>query len=228
MQAALKKLQTMLEEGANVREAIDMKRYLRYQFEFLGLKSPLRRTIHKKFREGGVLELSTEEKLIAWVELLWRQPYREYQYIAMDDLASSRLLLTMKGAQVVERLITTSSWWDTVDILASNILGEFYKTRPTELADKMLNEWRLSSDIWLNRTAIIVQLKYKTVIDLRLLKAAIQPHIESTEFFHQKAIGWALREVTKTNPDWVKNYLKNNSLQPLSDREAMRWLRRNK
>ena len=228
MQAALKRLQAMIEEGANAREAADMKRYMRYHFEYLGLKSPLRRSIHKAFREEGVIELSTEEDLIAWSELLWSQPYREYKYIAMDDLATCRQLLTMKGAQLVERLITTASWWDTVDILASNILGTFYKTRPTELRDKILNEWTVSPDMWLNRTAIVVQLKYKTDIDLHLLDAAIQPHTTSSELFHQKAIGWALREVTKTNPEWVKSYLANNSLQPLSNKEAMRWLSRNK
>lgn len=193
----------------------------------LGIKSPERRAIYKKFIRTNCFKLTSEEQLMGWVDLLWNQPFREYQYIAMDELQSSRKLLTSRGAEMVERLVTEKSWWDTVDILAANILGDFYNSRHDALESKIVKTWTKSRNVWLNRAGILVQLKFKKDTRLDLLDAAIKPHMASKDFFHQKAIGWALRELSKSNPIWVKHYTAEHNLMALSKREALRYLSRN-
>ena len=194
------------------------------KFNYYGLQSPIRREIYLKFR-NDVYKPTTEEELILWTKLLWSQPFREYQYCSMDELEKSKKLIGLNAILHVEQCLTIGSWWDTVDMLASNILGGYYKDKPIEsLHDYAHQHWINSPDMWLNRTAILVQLKYKTNTSLPLLNDAIKPHLNSNEFFHQKAIGWALREYAKTDKNWVKEYIKNNELKPLSKREAMKHM----
>ena len=109
-----------------------------------------------------------------------------------------------------------------VDMLASNILGHYYAQQPPDVLRLRAEEWIASPDMWLNRTAILVQLKYKDRTSTELLTAAILPHIHSSEFFHQKAIGWALREYAKTDKEWVCGFVAAKPLMPLSKREALK------
>lgn len=222
LQTLCKRLRAKLEIQRDPVAAVQMKAYMKNKFEFLGLKSPVRRRLYKEFRTEQDLELVTEGKLLEWVELLWHQSYREFHYIAVDELIACKKLLTADGAAAVERLVTRSSWWDTVDMLATNVLGTYYKTRPEEMENKIRNVWSLSDNLWLNRTGILVQLNHKHDTRLDLLHVAITPHVASSEFFLQKSIGWALRELAKTNPNWVRSYLRDNTLKPLSVREALR------
>lgn len=108
-------------------------------------------------------------------------------------------------------------------MLASKFLGNYYRNHPTLLEIK-IREWSSSDNMWLNRTAILVQLKYKESTRLDLLEHAILPHIDSTEFFIQKAIGWALRELAKTNKIWVMQFVESHTLKPLSRREALKHM----
>lgn len=223
-QASFMRLQETLERKRDNVRAAQMKKYMKDKFEYLGLQSPLRRSLYNEFKAEVNHKLETEDELLEWVELLWAQPYREFNYIAMDELILGKKILSSKGAAAVEHLISTSSWWDTVDLLASNILGSYYNTRPVEMEDKIRNYWSISNNMWLNRTGILVQLKHKQNIRLDLVDVAIQPHLTSSEFFHQKAIGWILREVSKTNPNWVAEYVRENTLKPLSVREALKFI----
>ena len=78
--------------------------------------------------------------------------------------------------------------------------------------------------MWLNRSSIIFQLSYKEKTNFDLLKAECEKHKHSKEFFIQKAIGWALRDYSKYNPNSVKQYIESTSLKPLSQKEALRLL----
>ena len=126
----------------------------------------------------------------------------------------------------LEELIVTKSWWDSVDSIVPTFLGGIFLKHP-ELISAYIPKWIASDNIWLQRTAILFQLKYKEKMDEELLFWIIGQLHSSKEFFIQKAIGWVLREYAKTNPDAVWEYVQNNELAPLSKREAIKHIKQN-
>lgn len=122
-------------------------------------------------------------------------------------------------------MITHKSWWDTIDFIASNLVGAYFKHFP-EVKVNTIKKWLASENIWKQRTALLFQLKYKDQLDTSLLKYIIISLLGSDEFFINKAIGWILREYSKTNPEWVLSFTAENKLDKLSQREALKWLNR--
>ncbi|MCK5077528.1 MAG: DNA alkylation repair protein, partial [Calditrichia bacterium] len=118
----------------------------------------------------------------------------------------------------------TKSWWDTVDFIATNLVGPLFE-KYSELIIPYTKKWMDSGNIWLQRTSILFQLKYKEKTDFKLIIGFIQQCSSSNEFFIQKAIGWILREYSKTDASTVIEFVKNNKLAPLSEREALKWLK---
>jgi 3-methyladenine DNA glycosylase AlkD len=220
--SVLKLLETDMRAAADASKAAPMEKYLKHNFQFLGIAAPERKAVYKIFRERSFAP-QTESELIAWVDLLWEQPYREYQHYALMELERHTTLITLEGARFVASLVVRRSWWDTVDMLASNILGKYYHSREEELR-AVLPSWTSHGDMWMNRTALLVQLKFKADTHVDLLEASILRHSESEQFFHQKAIGWALREYAKTNPVWVRAFVQQHRLKPLSVREALKHI----
>ncbi|MNF47972.1 DNA alkylation repair enzyme [compost metagenome] len=118
-------------------------------------------------------------------------------------------------------MIITNSWWDSVDTIAKYILGEYLLEFPLE-TDSIIGRFSNSENMWLKRSAILFQLGYKEKTNFELLKAICEKHKSSTEFFIQKAIGWALREYGKTNPEAVREFVHNSDFKPLSKKEALK------
>ena len=123
--------------------------------------------------------------------------------------------------QLIEKLIITNSWWDSVDTIAKNILGEYLLEYPLE-TKKVIERFSNSENMWLKRSAILFQLGYKQKTNFDMLKSECEKHKNSNEFFIQKAIGWALREYGKTNPEAVRNFVASTNLKPLSKKEALK------
>lgn len=123
--------------------------------------------------------------------------------------------------QLIENLIITNSWWDSVDVVAKYLLGGYLQQFPNETLE-VIEQFSNSNNMWLNRSAIIFQLSYKEKTNFDLLKSECEKHKHSTEFFIQKAIGWALRDYSRFNPSGVIEYVNNTNLKPLSKREALR------
>jgi 3-methyladenine DNA glycosylase AlkD len=219
----LQPLLERLEASANPAEAVPMARYMRDQFPFYGIKTPQRRLLVREFlAEQG---LPTPDLLEPVVLALWQRPQRECQYTAVGLLERGSKQLATPVVDLLERLIVTKSWWDTVDSLAGGLAGEQFRRFPAARATT-LPRWRASDNIWLRRSAILFQLGYKKETDADLLLAIIEENKASGEFFIQKAIGWALREYSKTNPDLVVDFVERTELAPLSRREALKWLQR--
>jgi 3-methyladenine DNA glycosylase AlkD len=195
------------------------KNYLRNQFEFLGIRTPLRRKLTKEFmKDHG---LPKKEQLKDVVLMLWELPEREYQKAALDILEKAKRELTVDDMPWLTSLIMKKSWWDTVDVLSPHIMGYLF-LKNSELISTYSDLWIEDDHIWLQRTAILYQLYYKEKTNEERLFHYILRRADSEEFFIQKAIGWALRQYAKTNPDTVKNFVANHSLQPLSKREALK------
>jgi 3-methyladenine DNA glycosylase AlkD len=213
-------LKNLFEQNANPAQAEPMKKYMRNQFEYLGIKSPqvsgvLREHIH----EHGLPPL---EKLDLISRELWSLSQREFQYAAMSLIGKLENKVGPEFITTIEYLITTKSWWDTVDALAGHAVGTQFKRFP-EVKAKYLKKWRKSDNFWLRRTTLLFQLGYKKETDFELMCELIKENLGSDEFFINKAIGWALRQYAHSNPTPVKKFVKaTKELHPLSRREALK------
>lgn len=203
----------------NQETARPMEAYMKNQFPFLGIKTPLRRELGKRlFQEQG-----NPEDWEVVVRELWSLPEREYQYIALDLLGKGKKRYIPEDLEVAEGLITTKSWWDTVDYLAAHTVGTLLRLYPA-LIPQSNERWLEGTNMWLQRTALLFQLSYKDKTDQELLFNNIRFCAGSKEFFIQKAIGWSLREYAKTNPDAVRHFVGMTPMAPLSRREALKHL----
>lgn len=202
--------------------AAAMSAYLRDQFAFLGIMKPERVHLSRDALAG--LADPAERDLSAVAAACWKRPEREYQYAACWYLRRHARRLGPGFIEDARRLIVAKSWWDTVDDLASNVVGTLVRAHP-ELRREM-DRWVASENIWLARTAIIHQLRYRADTDEARLFAYCLRRGADAEFFIRKAIGWALREYTKTDHRAVLAFLREHGpeLSPLSRREATKWI----
>ncbi len=168
----------------------------------------------------------------AWqraVLLLWRKAnHREERYAAIEIVLASqhRKWLAPERLPMIDELIVDGAWWDYVDAIAINGLGAMLRAHPRQ-TEPALRRWAGDENHWRRRAAILSQLKFKERTDLALLRACIEPSIDAKEFFLGKAIGWALREYSKTNPEFVIDYVRDHDrLSGLAKREALKALKR--
>jgi 3-methyladenine DNA glycosylase AlkD len=175
--------------------------------------------MREHIKEHGLPPLA---KLNMIVRELWSLPQREFQYTAMGLVSKLEKNVDEDFITTIEYLITTKSWWDTVDALAGHAVGSQFKRFP-KVREKYLKKWRKSDDFWLRRTTLLFQLGYKKETDFDLLCELIHENLGSNEFFINKAIGWSLRQYAHTNPAPVKKFVKaTKELHPLSRREALK------
>lgn len=215
-------LRTLFEQNANPAQAGPMKKYMRDQFEYLGIKTPESVALQKEFYSQHGLPRVTE--LDAILRDLWALPQREFQYVGVGLLGRCEGQLPAGFIKTIEYLIVTKSWWDTVDSIAGGTVGVHFLRFP-EVRRKYLPRWRASADMWLRRTTILFQLGYKQNTDFELLCDIICENLGSKEFFINKAIGWALRQYARTDPKAVTKFVNaTKQLSPLSRREAMKHL----
>lgn len=210
----------LFQQKANPKRAVSMKAYMRDKFDFFGVDATNRKEIERKIITDLGKPVDTWP---AEVKFLWNQPQRELQQVTQD--ISKRLKWYRKPDSIVlfEWMATHKSWWDTVDFIAANLMGPYFLEFPEKI-DSITSRWNRSDDMWLIRCSIIFQLKYKEKVDLDLVYNYITPHLASKEFFIQKAIGWILREISKTNPDWVADLVDQHELKTVSKREAIKYL----
>ena len=225
MHPYVKSLQKLFKDNADPKQAAPMKRYMRDQFDYLGIKGPKMGELLKGFIAAqGLPPLSALE---AATRDLWALPQREFQYAATSLIGRMEKNLPEDFIETLEYLLITKSWWDTVDALATGTIGIHFKHYP-KVKKKYLAKWRKSKNFWLRRAAILFQLNYKDETDFDLLKDIIRENLGSREFFINKAIGWALRQYTRIDPRGVRRFVAETELSPLSAREALKWLERRK
>ena len=208
-----------LKAVAKPDDAVAMKAYMKNKFEFLGVKTPARWKLAKTFFKQQT------DSVIDWNFLneAWNNPYRELQYVALDYLEIRKKLLTPSDLQRLKKIAQTKSWWDTVDFLdrlVGSIITRFPETK------EIILSWSCDEDIWLRRLAIDHQLLRKVETDTELLEKILINNLGQTEFFINKAIGWALRDYSKTNPNWVRDFIERHQAEmtALSIREGSKYL----
>ncbi|MFE3577737.1 DNA alkylation repair protein [Streptomyces vinaceus] len=216
------RLTTTYGAAADPERAAAMAAYMKDVAPFLGLRTPLRRELSKAVTAGTAEPAETDVR--ALVLRCWELPEREYHYFAVDYLRRHVRVCSSGFLPVLRRLIVTVPWWDTVDLLAAHAAGPLVAAHP-ELAEVM-DEWIGDEDLWLARTALLHQLRYKSATDTGRLFAYCRRQSAHPDFFVRKAIGWALREYAKTDPEAVRAFVEaqRDSLSPLSVREALKNL----
>jgi len=218
------RLQDVYGAAADPERAAPMRAYMRDRFEFLGIPSTPRRELTREvLRDAPAL---TEPSLCDAALACWALPEREYQYFACDLLRREARRLTPGALPTLRTLITTKPWWDTVDTLAAHTVGPLVAAHPF-LASTM-DEWAApGTDLWLVRTAILHQLRYRRNTDFNRLADYCDSWSAEPDFFIRKAIGWALREHAKTDPAAVRAFVATHpGLSPLSVREALKNLQK--
>lgn len=209
------------ESFANKSNAISMENYMKGISSYFGIKADVRREISRNYIKK--VELPEPTFLPELIQELWKDSHREMHYFAMELLLKFKRQWTLDEIDLFEFMITNKSWWDTVDFIASNLVGSWFRLYPNNITD-ITGRWNNSDNIWLIRTSLLFQLKYKTKVDEKLLFEYIKNHTDSKEFFIKKAIGWALRQLSKTNPETVRSFIKVTPMQPLSLREATKYI----
>lgn len=216
-------LSKTLAKHTDVDNAMAMKAYMKNKFDFFGIRSPDLVEIFKTYL--APYPKITKAEMIAFVKDCWQAPEREMQMCAMKVLVKHKKQWDNDYFQLFEYMIQYKSWWDSVDFIAVNLVGVYLKSKPTEI-ETSVKRWMKSENMWLMRTAILFQLKYKTATDEALLFGLCEKLKDSKEFFIRKAIGWALREYSKTKPQQVVCFVEETALHSFSKREALKWLNR--
>ena len=209
-----------LEQHRNELLAESMSKYMQDKFRFLGVRGATRTEIYKKYFPDA-----RKNKVIDWdfVERCWNKEEREFQYVVVYYLKAMQKFLKRDDISRLKYLIVTKSWWDTVDLLAK-VVGSLVIR--IEGYDQIMLEWSKDSNIWLKRVAILYQLSLKEKVDKQVLERILVNNLGDSEFFINKAIGWALRDYSKFNPEWVREFIKKNkdNMANLSIREASKYI----
>ena len=208
------------EEAADPETAKSMADYMRGRFEFYGLKTPERRAVYK-----DLIKSEKKRGTINWAFLddCWSDPHRELQYLAQDYLAAMKGSLKYDDIEHIRRYIQTKPWWDTIDFLC-RIIGSIGEK--DDRVDSLMLEWAVDDDLWVRRSAIEHQIGRKETTYAGLMETIIKKNLGSKEFFINKAIGWALRDYSKTDPDRVRRFIEahRDKLAPLSIREGSKYI----
>lgn len=213
-------LESAFQENSNNDNALAMAAYMKNHFNFYGIKTTARRLILKTNWTTNKKEVNSNIREITTT--LYAKKQRELHYSAIEILIKE-----LKGnykkedIDLIEKLIITNSWWDSIDTISKYILGQYLLEFP-EMIEETIHKFSNSTNMWPNRSAILFQLGYKEKTNFNLLKAICLQHQNSTEFFIQKAIGWSLREYAKTNSNEVIDFVANSKLKPLSKKEALK------
>ncbi len=209
-----------LEAVADPSAAPAMAAYMKHRFEFMGIKTTQRRLATKPTMARA--RRASGDDLVAFARDCWNEPEREFQYVGLDALSANVARLESRHLADVEELISARSWWDTVDGLAGWCVGGLVRADRTLVTST--DRWIEDDDIWLARSAILHQLRWGADTDAdRLFDYSLRRSTD-TEFFIRKAIGWALRQYARTDPDAVRAFVDDHEFSGLTRREALKHL----
>ncbi len=209
------------EENADPENAVKMAKYMRNRFIFYGIPTPKRKKLYRDF-----LKEEKRNKIIDWgfLDQCYDDEHREFQYLVTDYLSELNSLLTYDDIPAIRKYIDRKQWWDTIDSL-DQVIGKIGLR--DERVDALMLEWSTDEDFWVRRIAIDHQLLRKDKTNTVLLEKIIVNNFGSDEFFINKAIGWSLRDYSKTDPEWVWDFIERyrNRMDKLSIREAGKYIK---
>ncbi|HTJ71635.1 MAG TPA: DNA alkylation repair protein [Actinospica sp.] len=209
--------------AADAERAAAQRAYMRDQFPYLGIPTPERRRLSKAaLKSVGTGKKPTTDECVELALHCWELPEREFRYFAIDYLVANVKYCDSTLLPTVRTMLTTDSWWDTIDPLATRVVGPLVTADPALVGT--MDAWVRDENMWVARTAILHQLHYKAATDEKRLFSYCTIQAAHPDFFIRKAIGWALREYAYTAPDAVREFISRTELSPLSVREASKHL----
>ncbi|NLW16443.1 MAG: DNA alkylation repair protein [Firmicutes bacterium] len=210
----------LFQQVADPEKAQQMAAYMKNRFVFFGINQPERRALTRQLLKDS--RTAPLDEVLALVEELYEQPQRECHYLAIDLLERNYRRFTYDEFQFMYPLIDRNAWWDSVDALRKPM--SLWVKEHREYLDQVMQVLLASESIWQRRVAITLQLLWKDATDTHWLERAILENRDDQEFFIQKAIGWALRDYSKTNPEWVRAFLQQHELSRLAVREGSKYV----
>jgi 3-methyladenine DNA glycosylase AlkD len=215
-------IRCLFEAKGNPSISEQQRKYLKNQFDFFGLKAPVWAALLKdELATNGVL---SAENLVEFIETCFEDDCREMHYAAIEMAQKAIKKQPEPFIDTLEEMIKRKSWWDSVDTIATKLVGVHFQRFP-HLIVPYTEKWMASENIWLQRVCIIFQLRYKQKTDLALLSKYILAVADSKEFFLRKAAGWALRDLSKHNPTFVRQFVEAHpELSNLTKKEALRLI----
>jgi len=218
-------LEDELRRNEDFDYAEKMSAYMKGHFLFFGIRAKKRQEIAKPYIKQLVQNHRAEYWEIA--EHLWEKEERDFHYICIEFLKKTDRDWTSDTIRLLYWLTTNHAWWDTVDFIASHLVAKYVQLFSKADYAAIMDSWNEDNDMWVIRTSILFQLKYKKQVNWQLLQHYIHQHEESSQFFIRKAIGWILREYSKTEPDRVIEFIQDNpQLSNLSKKEGMKWVQK--
>ena len=213
-------LKKAFENNSDENNAIAMSKYMRDMFKFYGIPTPIRKSIYKELLKTEKTNITIDWEFL---DKCYDDEHREFQYFVVDYLSLVQNKLTYDDIYRIKKYIKTKQWWDTIDGF-DRIIGDIAFS-DSRISDLML-DWSKDDDFWLRRVAIDHQLSRKEKTNQDLLERIIINNFGSKEFFINKAIGWSLREYSKTNPDWVRGFIckYQEKMDKLSIKEASKYI----
>lgn len=212
---------------ADPERAVGQQAYMKSALPYLGLTSPVLKKALRPVLGDPAYRIESRGEWEATVRALWDgATHREHWYAALALLGhrTYRRWRDPETLPLLGDLVVAGAWWDVVDDIATHELRDLLIAHPDDIAP-VLREWSVSDNLWLRRASMISQVGAKQATDTELLRDTIEPNIESREFFIRKAIGWALRDYSRTDPDWVRTFVEQHpDLSGLSRREALKHL----
>ena len=220
----IKPLTERFQEYANTEKAKQMSKYMRHLSIFYGIQATILKPLIRAFlKDYG---LPAPEIFNDVIKELWGLDQRENQYAALFIMEKAMKKAEKERIGLYEWTILEKSWWDTIDFISPKLVGWHMKQYP-DLILPITRKWIDSGNIWLQRSSLLFQFKYKKETDTELMAKYVHELKGSKDFFIRKAIGWLLREYSKTNPEWVESFIKDNQdLSGLSKREGMKAINR--
>jgi len=220
-------IKAALASHADAERALAMRAYMRHQFDFIGVPTPLRRqAVAPVFKQ---LPVQNAEHLLACANRLWTMPAREYQYVATDLLARNWKTLAVTDIAHLLTIAQHASWWDSIDPLAA-VVGDVLKAArvqtPQARAQAAMDAALLHESMWVRRIAMIHQLGWRAHTDEDRLFGYARSLAAESDFFIRKAIGWALRDYARHAPEAVSDFLSTSRdlISALTLREASKHL----
>lgn len=216
-------VQAELKERACAEKAPAMAAYMKNRMPFYGVQKPDRMAIYKHLKKHFVP--ADRKEYESAIKALWKLSMREERYTAIEFAKMHSQFVTADSLALYEQMIRDGAWWDLVDDLAIQIVGHIYRDERKKLAS-VIEKWIKDDDLWIRRTALIVHNHHKKETDSKQLFSHCLLRAAEDEFFIRKAIGWALREYSYTDPKAVSKFLLTNRkhLSGLSFREGAKQL----
>lgn len=220
------RLRLALSAAGDPERALAQQAYMKSEMPYYGVASPELTVLLKPFL--AEFRPANRGEWDETVRALWDgATHREERYAAIGfaQHRAAKKWQDPDALDLYQHLISTGAWWDTGDVVAGDLVGGVLLSR-TRKTTPTMREWAVSDDLWLRRAAVLCQLKHGTDTDLDLLLYVIEANLDDTSFWLRKAIGWALRQYARTDPEWVRAEVERlgSRLSGLSRREALKHL----